>query len=113
MEAKTSHIIRTAYMPLGKSSVNVEYELVDGQAQVLNAFINGIWTDPEDFLAESVFDDWQAELTRNAREDAARLSEDGAAFLKRIGSGQLAYLLTQDQQAAVEETMEFAREVRA
>lgn len=109
----TAHIIKTAHMPLGRASVNVEYELIDGQAQVLNAFINGMWTDPQDWIAPELFDNWQAELTRGAREDAARVSEDGAAFLKRIGSGQLAYVLTQAQQDAVDETMEFAREVRA
>lgn len=58
-----------AFMPLGKASVNVEYELVDGEAQVLNAYINGMWVDPQDWLAPAVFDGWQAELTRSHRED--------------------------------------------
>lgn len=88
-----AHIIKTAFMPLGRASVNVEYELIDGEAQVLNAFINGQWTDPQDWIAPSVFDGWQEELTRGHREDLARLHADGAAMLKRIQDGQGAWVL--------------------
>lgn len=112
MEAKQlsrQHIIKTAYMPMGRASVNVEYELVDGEAQVLNAFINGMWTDPQDWLAPSVFDGWQSELTQGHREDEARTREDGKAMLNRIMEGQGLYLLPAAQADAVDDTMEFAR----
>lgn len=55
-------------LPLGNASVLVEYEIVDGDAQVLQALINGMWIDPQDFLAESIFDSWQEELTRQHRD---------------------------------------------
>jgi hypothetical protein len=99
-----THIIKTAYMPLGKASVNVEYELVDDEAQVLNVYINGMWTDPQDWIAPSVFDGWQEELTRGHREDMARLHADGRAFLKRVQEGQGAWILGAEQARAMDET---------
>jgi hypothetical protein len=99
-----THIIKTAYMPLGKASVNVEYELVDDEAQVLSVFINGMWTDPQDWISPVLFDRWQAELSRGHREDMARLHSDGAAFLKRVSDYQGAWVLDAKQAAAVDET---------
>lgn len=105
MATKTqNHIIKTAFMPLGRASVNVEYELVDDEAQVLNVLINGMWIDPQDYIAPHVFDGWQSELTREHREDQARIHADGAAMLKRIQEGQGAWILGAEQMAAVDDT---------
>ncbi len=58
-----------AWMPLSKASVFVEYEVIDSDAQVLAVLINGMWIDPQDVLADHVFDGWQEELTRQVRAD--------------------------------------------
>ena len=86
---------RGAWMPLGNASVFVEYELIDGQAQVLSMFINGMWVDPQDVLADHMFDRWQSELSRSLEDEAEqysrpRLSNDieavHADFFRRIAA---------------------------
>lgn len=61
-------MISKAHMPLGKASVEVEYEVVDGEATVLFASVNGIWIDAGEFLPEFVVDGWNELLTSQARE---------------------------------------------
>lgn len=63
-------MIRKAHMPLGKASVEVEYEVMDGEATVLFASVNGMWIDAGEFLAEFVVEGWEEELSRQAGEDA-------------------------------------------
>lgn len=63
-------MIHKANMPLGKASVEVEYEVMDGEATVLFACINGMWIDAGEFLPEFVVEGWEAELSRQAREEA-------------------------------------------
>lgn len=58
------------YMPLGKASVEVEYEVMDGEATVLFACINGMWINADEFLPEFVVDGWTEELNRQAKEAA-------------------------------------------
>lgn len=60
---------QAAFMPLGKASVKVEYEIVDGQAIVLRALINGMVLDAEEAIPPATQDAWEQELTDAFKRD--------------------------------------------
>ena len=75
--------IKKQRMPLGKASVEVEFEVVDGQATVLFVCINGMWIDADEFLAEFVVDGWNELLTSQARDQDR---EDGLRSARAKGA---------------------------
>lgn len=79
-------MIRKAHMPLGKASVEVEYEVTDGEATVLFASVNGIWIDAGEFLPEFVVEGWESELTSQAGEDAREAARKAARSLGAVGA---------------------------
>lgn len=79
-------MIRKAHMPLGKASVEVEYEVTGGEATVLFASVNGIWIDAGEFLAEFVVEGWEDELSRQAAEDAKDARRKAARALGAVGA---------------------------
>lgn len=80
--------IQKQHMPLGKASVEVEYEVMDGEATVLFASVNGIWIDAGEFLPEFVVEGWKSELTRQAGEEAREAALKAARALGAHGAAQ-------------------------
>jgi hypothetical protein len=60
---------QAAFMPLGKASVKVEYEIVNGQAIVLRALINGMVLDAEEAIPFTALAAWEQELTDAFKRD--------------------------------------------
>lgn len=75
--------IKKDRMPLGKASVEVEYEVSGGEATVLFVMINGIWIDADEFIAAVEVESWNAELTRQHKQAA---NEDSDRVIKATGA---------------------------
>ena len=80
--------IKKQRMPLGKASVEVEFEVIDGQATVLFVCINGMWIDADEFIDSFVVDGWNELLTSQAREQDREDALRSARAKGAIGAAQ-------------------------